>query len=40
MDNYQYELIHVIEHSISNEQLNDKIHEEIFHWVEDQQVVR
>jgi hypothetical protein len=40
MDNYQYVLIHVIEHLILNVQLNDKIHVKIFHLLKDQQVVQ
>ncbi len=40
MDNYRFELIHVIEHWILNVQLNDKIHVKLFHLLEDHTAVQ
>ena len=40
MNSFQCELIHEVEYSLSNEQLNDRIHEEISRWIEDLSAVR
>ena len=40
MDNYQYELVRVVEYWLSNERLTDKIHGEISHQLGDRLLVR